>query len=217
MSSFPEEYRGRRPNGDAALSPAALEDRRQLALDRLTEAFASDVVTMEAYETRVASVQRARLPEEIDEVVADLPDQPAATRAAPSRGDRTTTFAALRNRIDPRLRGEESVACVMGNRSLQGDWLSGDKLSVFTLMGNASIDLRDTALPPGRLKIDAFCMMGNIKVIVPRGLPVRMNSFPFMGNAQVGRDVDRRVDRGSPWVEVNGFSMMGNLMVVAGE
>ena len=59
MSSYPEEYRERRPNGDLARSPRELEERRQRALDRLTEAFASDLVTMEAYEGRVAAIQAA--------------------------------------------------------------------------------------------------------------------------------------------------------------
>jgi hypothetical protein len=216
MSSYPEEYR-RRPSGDAALSPAVLEERRQLALDRLTEAFASDLVSMDAYESRVSAVQKAQYPDEIEDAVSDLPmpqPKPSTGRAA-RKGAQPTSMPALRNPIDLRLRGEESVACVMGNRVLQGDWLSGDKVSSFTLMGNTNIDLRDTALPPGRLKIDAFCLMGNLKVIVPRGLPVKMNSFPIMGNMQVARDVNRRVERGAPYVEVNGFALMGNLVVIA--
>jgi hypothetical protein len=221
MSSFNEESRGRRPSGDAPLSPVALEARRQLALDRLTNAFASDLVTMEDYESRVARVQSANLPEEIEGQVSDLPQVIRKAEARPSRGGRRADagdgYVAVpyRNAIDPRLRGEESVACIMGNRTLQGDFLSGDKIDSFTMMGNTQIDLRDTALPPGRLKIDAFCMMGNLKVVVPHGLPVKMNGFPFMGNVHVGRDVERKLSRDEPYVEVNGFAFMGNLSVVA--
>ena len=46
MSSFNEEL-GRRPYGDEPLSPVALEARRELALDRLTEAFASQYLGCE--------------------------------------------------------------------------------------------------------------------------------------------------------------------------
>jgi hypothetical protein len=212
MSSFHEEYRSRRPHGDDRFSPAAFEERRQLALDRLTEAFASDLITMDGYEARVSAVQNAKAPEEVDEAVSGLPAAaPKGKRSPASRSG-----SALANPLDDRLHGEESVACIMSNKVLQGDWLSGDRISSFTLMGNTQIDLRDTALPPGRLKIEAFCMMGNLKVIVPRGLPVKLNAFPFMGNSHIDRDVDRRVNRGEPYLQIDGFSFMGNLVVIAG-
>ena len=221
MSSFNEEL-GRRPYGDEPLSPVALEARRELALDRLTEAFASDLVTMEDYEARVSEVQNADRPGAIDAAVADLPQvkprDDAKGRGAAKRGSGRGSGSrslAYRNAIDPRLRGEENVACILGNRNLQGDFLSGDRIGSFTVLGNTSIDLRDTALPPGALRIDAFCVMGNLKVIVPHGLPVKMNSLPVLGDSHIARDVERRVERGMPHVVVNGFAIMGNLVVVA--
>jgi hypothetical protein len=223
MSSFNEEL-GRRPYGDEPLSPVALEARRELALDRLTDAFASDLVTMEDYEARVSEIQNADRPGAIDAAVADLPqvrpqggsrDRGAARRGNGRDAGRESRSLSYRNAIDPRLRGEESVACILGNRNLQGDFLSGDKIGSFTVLGNTSIDLRDTALPPGALRIDAFCVMGNLKVIVPHGLPVKMNSLPILGDSHVARDVERHVERGMPHVVVNGFAVMGNLVVVA--
>jgi hypothetical protein len=194
----------------------ALEARRQLALDRLTEAFSRDTISMEAYESRVATIQRATMPEEIDRGVSGLPPLPARPQAREAKGRGAKALATiLANPIDPRLKGEETVACVMGNRVLQGDFLSGDKIGVFTVMGSTRIDLTATALPPGRLKIDAFCVMGDVKVIVPRGLPVKMSTFPIMGNSHIDREVDRRITRGEPYVEINGLALMGNLMVVA--
>ena len=223
MSSFNEEL-GRRPYGDEPLSPVALEARRELALDRLTEAFASDLVTMEDYEARVSEVQNADRPGAIDAAVADLPQvrprDDAKGRGASRHGKgrdagRESRSLAYRNAIDPRLRGEESVACILGDRSLQGDFLSGDRIESFTLLGNTSIDLRDTALPPGALRINAFCVLGNLKVIVPHGLPVKMDSLPILGESHIARDVERRIERGMPHVVVNGFAILGNLVVVA--
>ena len=227
MSSYPEEYRERRPDGDAARSPRELEERRQRALDRLTEAFASDLVTMESYEGRVAAIQAARDREALDGLVADLPEaapkrpERQAVRPAGGRAEREPAAArqasALANRIEPGLSGSESVACVMGDRHLQGDWLQGDKVDSFTLMGSVKYDFRDTALPPGRIKIDAFCLMGDVKVIVPRGLPVKMSAFPFMADARVGREVERRIVPGEPYLDISGFVMMGDIQVSAAD
>jgi len=201
MPSYPEPNKPR--------SPTALEDRRQAALDRLTEAFAEDRLPLEAYEERVARAQNADSVEELDSLMSDLP----APRPAAQTARRGT--AAFPNAIDGRISGGASVACVMGDRHMTGDWLTGDRVESFTLMGSTKLDLRESALPPGRLKIDVFCLMGETKIIVPRGLPVRLNAFPFMGEAHAARDVARRIEPGSPYVDISGFAMMGSLVVVA--
>ncbi len=215
MSSYPEENRARRPNGDAALFSRTLEERRQRALDRLTEAFAADQLSMEAYETRVAAVQAVRSADELATLVGDLPSarEPEPAPRANSHPDREPPP----NRINPDLAGSESVACVMGDRRLQGDWLQGDRVESFTLMGSVKFDFRDTALPPGPVRIEAFCLMGDVKVIVPRGLPVRLSAFPFMADARVGREVERRVRPGEPYLEISGFVMMGDIQVSAAD
>jgi predicted membrane protein len=82
-------------------------------------------------------------------------------------------------------------------------------------MGSTTLDLRDTVLPPGRLKIDALAIMGELKIIVPPGLPVKMTAFPFMGEANVHRSVERRVVRGEPYLEGSGVALMGSIVVKA--
>ncbi|HTX74058.1 MAG TPA: DUF1707 domain-containing protein [Rectinemataceae bacterium] len=191
-----------------------LEGRRQAILDHLTEAFASDRIHMQDYESRVAVVQHAHDFEELEKAVADLP-APLSPDAA-ARTPRTAS-TSLANTIDPRIAGSVSLACVMGDRNLSGDWLSGNQVGSFTCMGSTKIDLRDTALPPGRLKIDAFIIMGEMRVIVPRGLPVVLNAFPFMGETHADRAVERRVEPGQPFLEINGFAFMGSIRVVAGD
>ena len=199
-----------------AMSGEYLEDRRQHVLDRLTEAFAADQIFMEDYESRVVVAQNARDDSELDRAVAGL--QNSELRS----GERATvaarpSAAALPNRIDARISGSSSLACVMGERNLTGDWLSADQVSALTVMGSTKLDLRDTALPPGRLKIDAFIFMGEMQIIVPRGLPVNVNAFPFMGEARADRGVEHRVQAGRPFVEVNGFAMMGSIRVILGD
>jgi len=189
-----------------------IERRREAALDRLTEAFAADRIHMEDYESRVAVAQNARDDAELARALAGLP----------ALGDARSGFSAGRaaapgNRIDTRLSGGSNIACVMGERRLEGDWLSGDRVSSATIMGSTSLDLRGTALPPGRLKIEAFVFMGELSIVVPRGLGVRLNVFPFMGDARMDRDVETRIEPGKPYLEIGGFAMMGSIRVVSGD
>ena len=206
-----------------------LESTRQRALDLITDAFAGGAIPIDEYEKRAGRIQNAIRVDEIRLNVADLPSDPLPGQAAsgntpasrPRSQDRVRGNApepALRPRpeflVEARGSGNESVACVMGERHMAGDWLNTDKVTSFTLMGSTILDLRDTALPPGRLKIDVFTLMGEINVIVPRGLPVKLSAFPFMGDARMASDVDRRVPRsGGSWVEISGFAMMGSIRV----
>lgn len=212
MTTFVEKF------GAGPLAPAELDKLRQSALDRLTEAYASDLVTLESYEARAGLAQNASTARELDQAMEGLEaSRPATAARERTRPPVERQSARAPNRIDDSLGGLYSIACVMGDRQLTGDWLNGDQVGSFTVMGSTKIDLRDTALPPGRLKIDAFCLMGETKIIVPRGLPVRLNVFPFMGEAKLARDVRSRVLPGEPFVEVNGFAMMGSLVVVAAD
>ena len=190
-----------------------MERNREAALDRLTEAFAADRIHMEEYESRVAVAQNARDDSELARALSGLP----ALGGAPSGfSERRDSAEAPGNRIDARLSGGSNIACVMGERRLEGDWLSGDRVSSATIMGSTSLDLRDSALPPGRLKLEVFVFMGELRVVVPRGLCVRLNVFPFMGDACMDRDVGSRVEPGKPYLEIDGFVMMGSIRIVSG-
>jgi hypothetical protein len=95
-------------------------------------------------------------------------------------------------------------------------------------MGETKIDLRNTALPPGTLKIQAFAVMGEIDILVPKGVPVSMNVVPLMGEARIrrGSATERsgavpgglapgRTDA-SVAIEISGLALMGSIIVKAG-
>ena len=107
------------------------------------------------------------------------------------------------------------TGCIMGDRSHTGNWLTSDRVTAFTVMGSTKLDLRDSDLPPGPVRIEVFTLMGETKIIVPRDLPVRMNAFAFMGESKAARDVDQQVRGAATWVEISGFVMMGSVDVRA--
>lgn len=198
-----------------AASGGEMEEERETALNIATSAFALNKISIEEYEARAEKIQKALSVEDIRALTADLPraqppeaPQESRARSAPAR--RPEDFY-----VEERDGSPEFSLCVMGERKLTGDWLNSDSAASFTLMGSTVIDLRDTALPPGRLKIEAIALMGEIKIIVPEGLPVKMSAFPFMGEANLHSSVARRIDKGEPWVDVSGIAFMGSITVTA--
>lgn len=200
-----------------------LEPSRQKALDRITDAFAGGAITIEDYEERAGRIQKAIRVDDISGCLSDLPRDPLPRDPLPGRTPKAPRSSgngyapAYRERpsfsVEAKTGRNEDIACIMGDRRMTGDWLNSDKVSSFTLMGSTTLDLRHTPLPPGRLRIDAFTLMGEIRVIVPRGLPVKLSAFPFMGDARMADNVERRIVRDEPYVEISGFAMMGSIVV----
>jgi hypothetical protein len=188
----------------------SFSDRRDYALDALTTAYANGHIGLEDYESRASALQKARSFADIDAQTLDLPRSVFAQPASPPAKSSPGAFA-----VEARSGSPEFSLCIMGDRKLAGDWLNSDQATSLTLMGSTTLDLRDTVLPPGRLKIDALAIMGELKIIVPPGLPVKMTAFPFMGEANVHRSVERRVVRGEPYLEVSGVALMGSIVVKA--
>lgn len=204
--------------------PAGFEAHRQRVIDALTQAYASDRITVEEYEARAAAAAAADRPEELEDLISDLPaPRPSAGRAP------DTTFSPRRPSAPVRPQspaypaygpadGAVSVACVMGDRRMTGNWLDSDRVNSFTLMGSTRLDLRDADLPEsGPVRIEAFTLMGETVIVVPRELPVRLTTMPFMGEAVARRDVDQNVRGARRWLEVSGLVVMGSVVVKAAD
>ena len=59
--------------------------------------------------------------------------------------------------------------------------------------------------------------MGEIVITVPRGLAVRLNASPFMGEVGANREVTQRAAPGEPVIQIDGFVFMGSLRVIAAD
>lgn len=195
-----------------------LDAARERLLESLTRAYVSGRITVEEYERRAGLVQKAPSQEELIALLSDLPrDVPPGS--PPERSGSGEPSATSDRRTvpgyDPGQGGRQDILCVMGERHLQGNWLQGDSAVSLTVMGSTRIDLRNVALPQGPIRIQAFVLMGETRVIVPPKLPVRLNASPFMGEVTAKRNIDQQVRYGEPHVIIDGFVLMGSLVVVA--
>jgi len=194
-----------------AVQRRSLDAERQVVIDRLTDAFAANMITMDEYERRVSAASAVTRFDELERIGFDLPSKAA-------RADYPPRHAGSAGRgMDNSIVGATPVmtACIMSDRSMTGNWLSSDRVSAFTVMGSTKLDLRDVDLPSGPIRIEVFTLMGDTKIIVPSDLPVRLNAFAFMGDSKAGREVRQKTGGAESWVEISGFVMMGSLSVRA--
>ncbi|MEL7157307.1 MAG: LiaF domain-containing protein, partial [Actinomycetota bacterium] len=92
-----------------------------------------------------------------------------------------------------------------------GGWLAvDDDLTATAVFGDAVVDLSSAALPAEGVRIDVRSVVGDVKVIVPDGARVQLQSTAVIGDRK-SRLVDP-ID-GAPTVRIRAFTVLGDAAV----
>ena len=180
----------------------ALRERRERTISALCDHFASDRLTLDDFESRLDQAHQARVPAELDALVADIEPLPPA-QSATARTPATAASMLQDNRL---------IIAIMGGAERRGNWRPGQKNIVLGLMGGAMLDFRDVPLPPGVTEVFIFACMGGVEIIVPPDLAVESHGFALMGG--FGHHSDGPPPRGDgPVLRVHGFALMGGVEI----
>ncbi|MBV9107929.1 MAG: DUF1707 domain-containing protein, partial [Gemmatimonadetes bacterium] len=134
---------------DVTPRPVPLEQTRQQVIEQLCSHYAAENLTDDALEERLTKAYAATTLPALQELVADLPVQPAGA-AAPS-----TSVAIAR----PEAVAEKQVIlAVMGGAERRGVWTPPRQLNVITVMGGAELDFREARFAPGVTEITCFAL-----------------------------------------------------------
>ena len=95
-----------------------------------------------------------------------------------------------------------------------GRWQAPRRTVSYQVMGNLKLDLREVLVPGETLQVDAYVLLGDVRVLVPPGTDVQVTGATLLGNGRTeteafGADVAPTGAR----VEVKVYSMMGNVRV----
>jgi hypothetical protein len=181
-----------------------LEAAREEVLQGLGAHFASDALSVDELDKRLALAFRATTRAELGELLADLPMLPEY-----ARGTAAVSRVQVRTSSDGPARG--FVGAFMGGTARRGPWLVPRHVKAIAIMGGVELDLSAARFHPGVTEIEAFALMGGIDVIVPHGVRVEALGFAFMGgfDASAG-DVDGD-DPDQPIIRLSGLAAMGGV------
>jgi hypothetical protein len=145
------------------------EEHRERIIESLSSGYAEGMLEVEELDRRLALVQSAKNGRELDALVTDLANRPAATALVPSQ----------RMRI------------MFGSIERTGPWTVPQQLRARVVCGNLQLDLRDARLAAGTTTIEVDVTMGNVEVLVPPGYQVDVEASSFLGV------VEERTERAS--------------------
>lgn len=180
----------------------SLADERERVIQRLSEHFANDRLSMEEMEQRMELVYKATTAAELLRLTADLPS-----------GESVATPPALvPEALAPPDR--DRVLAIMSETRRRGAWLVPQRLDVLAVMSDTTIDLTQAALPTGIIDIHVRSLFAAVKIVVPPGLQIvnRINSL--MSSVHGGAEPSDA--SGSAWrqgtvVRLSGWALMAEV------
>ena len=194
-------------DGDQHPSLAQLRQTRELTLDRLSEGFARDELSLEDFESRVDRAYAARAESELRGLIADLAeparvDEQAALARAPEVGLTSTRVAD----------GSRLALAVFGNIERRVSGGLGSRTRVLSVFGNVELDLRELRLPPGVTELHVRAVFGNIELTVPPTIAVECQGSPVFGSFAT---LDRvpQDSSGQAVLRIVGHAVFGNVEV----
>lgn len=180
---------------------ATLKVRRDATVNALVEHFSQDRLTVEEFEQRLDSANRATTLPDLDVLLSDLPALRQETQPVPAQRPLPPSSHAT---------DHQYIVAIMSGVERRGRWQPAKNNYAFCFMGGGSLDFRDVMLPPGVTEVNAFCFMGGLEVIVPPDLNIDMGGFAIMG----GFAHEEGLANGpadAPLLRINGFVLMGGV------
>jgi len=174
----------------------SLARAREQKINELSVHFANDDLSIEDLERRIEQVYKAASVAELESITADLARavQPAPTPNQPPR-----------------------LLALMSTTRRVGRWVVPAKLDVVAVMSDTKLDLTQAALSAGMVDFEIRAVMASLKVIVPPGVRVIVDTHSVMSNVRSRADefdTDVAPSTSAPVLRLTGWAVMADVQVV---
>ena len=179
-------------------------ERREMVVQKLTDAFASGRIELEDFELRTERALRAMTMPELDATLDGLTGP-----ATPLPAQNPQEFS-----IDhPRRSASRLTFVVMGGVDRKGRWAPSRRHVAVAWMGGAFLDFREAVLAPGVTDIYCFAKWGGIEIAVPPGLDVEVSGVAIMGGLERLSQESGSTDPRRPRLHIHALAFMGAIEV----
>lgn len=190
----------------------ALRDEREETIQRLTDAFAADLIDVDEFEARVDSAHQASDCQALIALRSDVSpttsgsDKPASTALVAADPDLQEGLVLAQPKT-------KWVVAIVGGAERKGRWRVPRKLRVTSVMGGALIDFREAIIAPGITEVKVIAVMGGVEIIVPPTLAVECEGWGIAGAFE---SLDRYpvvADPGRPLLRITGMAVAGGVEI----
>jgi predicted membrane protein len=87
------------------------------------------------------------------------------------------------------------------------------RASLTSILGDVNLDLRNSTLDVSGAEVDAFCLLGDINIIVPRGWRVHVQGMPILGDFEDKTDHEQHLPHNAPELTITGVSILADVQI----
>jgi len=202
-------------HGEAHPDKLALRERREQTIAQLTEGFARDALSLEAFEARIEAAYCSETFAECDALVADLQRSHQAeagvievARAALARDDQVTAVALAGLRpVDPL-----PILRALFSNIERCDQVTMPRSSrIEAIFGNVEIDLRRATFASGVTEIGVRAIFASIELVVPADVTVEVLGAGIFGNFEGATRTT--ADPDAPILRIVGSAVFASVVV----
>ena len=189
-----------------------LENARREAIRILSAAHAQDVISLEAFESRLDRIKQAVNYATIDAVLADVPETgrfALSTLSAVPLPQSPDHLGAAPVAPADYLR----VASVFASSKRAGSWTVPLALEAKVLFGELVLDLRDSVFASDVLDIDVDVKFGQLTVIVPAGSQVENEVHEVLSSSTHSTRDARGIGPIGLLIRLQGRVLLGSIAV----
>ena len=198
-------------SNEPILSPRQIEAQRERIVDRLTQHFAQDDLTMDELERRLSLVYAAHTPAELTAVLDGLPSLGPEPQSSPAPVTAPAQGSAM---VAPAEGyGWRTLVALMSGVVRKGPWTAPRRLQAIALMGGIELDFRSARLTHLVTEVHILAIMGGVVVTVPPGVRVESDGFAIMGGFEEGPNTLASNDPNAPLIRIRGLALMGGVEV----
>jgi len=184
-----------------------VEERKEKAIENLSDSFAKNKLPLEEYERLVEYIQKIESERElivVEKMVAEYGGGELPKKPAYEDDDEEDD-----NYQRPEHQG--SSLTVLSSRTISGPVESG--MQFVSILGSEHIKIRKVDLSRRKTVLNVVSILGESVISVESGIRVSNRAIPVLGGAWTDRKVERGAEDGEPELIISGAALLGNITV----
>jgi hypothetical protein len=182
-----------------------IEERKEKAIDRLSDSFAKNRLPLEEYERLVEYINKIESERElvlVEKIVAehDAPETPVYDDDEEDEPD-----------YHPRPFRSSGNVAILSSRNFSGPLKSGSEF--VSILGSGNIRIRKADLSKRQTVLNVVSILGDCVISVESGIRVNNKAIPILGSSSVNNKVNKQAQEGEPELVIAGIAVLSSIAV----
>ncbi len=181
---------------------------RDKILRRLETAYADNKLELDEYEKRLDLAYKAEYIEDLEALVHDFP------------GFHQSDSREVDRYVDKDISDtdDDTKLTIIGDQHLTAEDFSNSRMQSLSILGDVNIDIRRFRNSEEPVRIKLFSLIGDTRIIIPRGMKIKNRSKSLLGDYELVRNEeqspqDERFEESTATCIIEGFSLLGDLSI----